>query len=325
YRGDRAFLGGGDALLQNAHLFGQGRLVTYCGRHTAQQCGYFGTGEGVTVDVVDEQQNVTTFVTELLGHGQAGQRNAQTVAWWLVHLTVDQGYLVENVGVLHLVVEVVTLTSTLTHTGEHGITAVLDGDVTDQFHHVHGLANTGPTVHTGIATLVERAGQVDNLDASFQQLVAAGLLGIARRSAVDFPLLFFTDRSGFVDGVAQHVHDTAQGCFTDRYRDGLVGAGDVQATLEAFGRTHRNGTHHAVAQLLLNFQSGFGTDYFQRLVYGWHLITREFHVDNGADDLNDTSATHLWFLRIFEPVLNRGGAAGDFRTIYGDRGLPRPV
>src|SRR5690606_30714682 len=79
-RGDRAFLGGGDALLQDAHLLGQGRLVTHRGRHTAQQRGHFGTGEGVTVDVVDEQQNVTTFVTELLGHGQTGQRHAQTVA-----------------------------------------------------------------------------------------------------------------------------------------------------------------------------------------------------------------------------------------------------
>src|SRR5690606_33784666 len=217
-RGDRAFLGGGDALLQNAHLFGQGRLITYCRRHTAQQGGYFGTGQGVTVDVVDEQQYVTAFVTELLGHGQAGQCNAQTVAWWLVHLTVDQRYLVENVGILHLVVEVVTLTSTLTHTGEHGITAVLDGDVTDQFHHVHGLADTGATEQTDLTALGERADQVDYLDTGFQQVVAACLIGIARRSAVDFPLLFFTDGTGFVDGVAQYVHDPAQGRFTDRYR-----------------------------------------------------------------------------------------------------------
>src|SRR5690606_27565766 len=259
-------------------------------------CGYFGTGEGVAVDVVDEQQNVTAFVTELLGHGQTGQRHAQTVAWRLVHLAVNQGYLVENVGVLHLVVEVVTLTSTLTHTSEHGITAVFHGDVTDQFHHVYGLADTGATEQTDFTALGERADQVDNLDTGFQQVVTTCLLGIRRCSAVDFPLLFFTDGAGFVDRVAQYVHDPAQGRFTDRYGDGLVGAGDVQATLEAFGRTHRNGTHHAVAQLLLHFEGGFGADYFQRFINTRHLITWEFHVDNGADDLNDTSATHLWFL-----------------------------
>ena len=193
-------------------------------------------------------------------------------------------------------VEVVTLTSTLTHTGEHGITAVLDGDVTDQFHHVHGLADTGTTEQTDFTALGERADQVDNLDASFQQLVGASLFGIARRRAVDFPLLFFTDGAGFVDRVAQHVHDPAQGRFTDRYGDGLARAVDVQATLEAFGRTHRNGTYHAVAQLLLNFQGGFGANYFQRFINTRHLVTRKFHVDDGADDLNDTSATHLWFL-----------------------------
>src|SRR5690606_10060321 len=77
-RGDRAFRGGDDALLQTAHLLCQSRLIAYCGRHTTQQSGYFSTGEGVTVDVVNEQQGVTTFVTELLGHGQAGQGDAQT-------------------------------------------------------------------------------------------------------------------------------------------------------------------------------------------------------------------------------------------------------
>ena len=106
--------------MQNTHLLGQGRLVTYCGGHTAQQCGYFGTGQGVTVDVVHEEQHVTTFVTELLGHGQAGQRHAQTVSGRLVHLTVNQRYFVQYVGLHHLVVEVVTLTGTLTYTGEHG-------------------------------------------------------------------------------------------------------------------------------------------------------------------------------------------------------------
>src|SRR5690606_7333732 len=106
--GDGTGLGGGNTLLQDTHLLSQSRLVTYRGRHTTQQRGYFGTGQGVTVDVVDEQQYVLAFLTEFLGHGQAGQGDAQTVTRRLVHLTVHHRNLVQNVGVLHLVIEVVT-------------------------------------------------------------------------------------------------------------------------------------------------------------------------------------------------------------------------
>ncbi|MCY1551703.1 hypothetical protein D9M68_880490 [compost metagenome] len=173
---------------------------------------------------------------------------------------------------------------------------MLDGDVTDQFHHVHGLADTGTTEQTDLTALGERADQVDHLDAGFQQLVAAGLLGERRGFAVDGPALFLADRAGFVDRVAEHVHDPAEGRLADRDRDAGAGVGDVQAALQAFGRTHGDGTHHAVAQLLLNFQSGFDALHFQGVVDGRHLITLELHVDHGADDLNDTSATHIWFL-----------------------------
>src|SRR5690606_37656243 len=294
--GDRAYLGGGDALLQNTHFLGQGRLIAHGGRHTAQQRGHFGTGQGVAVDVVDEQQNVAAFVTELLGHGQAGQGDAQTVARRLVHLTVHHRDLVQDVGVLHLVVEVVPFTGPLAHAGEHGQTAVRLGDVVDQLHHVHGLADAGATEQADLSALGERADQVDHLDAGFQQLVAARLIGVARRGAVDAPVLGGVDRTGFVDGLAQDVHDAAQGARADRNGDGGAGVGHVQATLEAFGGTHGDGTDDAVAQLLLDFQGGCRALYLQRVIDVRHLIAWKFHVDDGADDLNDTSTTHVWFL-----------------------------
>ena len=96
-------------------------------------------------NVIDKQKYVTTFLTELLSHGQAGQRYAQTVSWWLIHLAINQRYFVDNVRVGHLVVEVVTLTSTLTHACKHGITGVLDRDVTDQLHHVYGFTSVSYT------------------------------------------------------------------------------------------------------------------------------------------------------------------------------------
>ncbi|MNH11936.1 hypothetical protein D3C79_714650 [compost metagenome] len=113
---------------------------------------------------------------------------------------------------------------------------------------------------------------------------------------MDTATLFFADRAGLVDRVAQYVHDTAQGGLTNRNGNGSAGVNDFQTALQAFGRAHRNGTNHAVAQLLLNFQGGFRALYFQRVVNTRHDVTWEFHVDDGADDLNDTSATHSWIL-----------------------------
>src|SRR5690606_25709197 len=147
------------------------------------------------------------------------------------------------------------------------------------------------------------------------------LLGVAWRSTVDAPAFVGVNRTGFVDRLTQHVHDATQGASTYRYRNRRTGIGYIQATLETFGRTHGDGTDNAVAQLLLDFQGSFRALYFQRVINVRYQIARKFHVDNGADDLNDTSATHVWFLRIFEPFLNRGSAADDFRNFLRDRRL----
>src|SRR5690606_8252254 len=163
-------------------------------------------------------------------------------------------------------------------------------------HHVHGLADAGAAEQAYLAAFGKGADQVDDLDTGFQQVAAASLFGIARRCALDAPQLVVLNRTGFVDGLAQDVHDTAQGAGTNRYLDGLASVVDVKATLEAFGRTHGDGTDNAVAQLLLDFQGGLGALNFQRVIDVRYLIARKFHVDDGADDLNDTSATHVWFL-----------------------------
>jgi hypothetical protein len=162
-RGDGADLGRGDALLQAAHFLGQRGLVAHRGGHAAQQCRHFGTGQGVAVDVVDEEQHVAAFVAEGLGHGQTGQRHAQTVARGLVHLAVDhrdlglaQVVLLHDAGVGHLVIEVVALAGALAHAGEHRQARVRLGDVVDEFHHVDGLAHAGAAEQADLAALGER-------------------------------------------------------------------------------------------------------------------------------------------------------------------------
>src|SRR5471030_747882 len=299
-RGDRTGLGRGDALLQTAHLFGQGRLVTHCGRHTAQQCGYFGTGQREAVDVIDEEQNVLAFITERFRHGQTGQRDAQTVAWWFIHLAVDHRHFgvlwifqIDHFGIGHLVVEVVTFAGTLAHAGKHGNTRVRLGDVVDQFHHVHGLADAGAAEQADFTAFGERAHQVDHLDAGFQQLLRWRQFVVRRRSAVDRRGLLVRHRAAFVDRVAQHVHDATQGRFAHWHHDWFAGVLDHHAAAQAVGRTQSNGTDHAVAQLLLYFQGQLGASHFQGIEYLRHRVAWKLYVHHSADTLNDFAISHV--------------------------------
>ena len=135
--------------------------------------------------------------------------------------TFDLQVLLHDAGVRHFVIEVVAFTGALTHAGEHGQTAMRLGDVVDELHHVHGLADAGATEQTHLAALGERADQVDHLDAGLQQV-------LRRASARRRPgrrwmeAVCSGDRAALVDGVAQHVHDAAQGLLADRHRDGVA-------------------------------------------------------------------------------------------------------
>ncbi|OQB99652.1 MAG: hypothetical protein BWX79_03077 [Alphaproteobacteria bacterium ADurb.Bin100] len=295
-RRDRAHLGRRDPLLQAAHFFGQRRLVAHGGRHTAQQGGHFSTGQGVTIDVVDEEEHVLAFVTEGFGNGQAGQRDAQAVARRLVHLAVHHRHLgfrqilqVHDAGIGHLVIEVVAFTGPLTHPGKHGQAAVCLGDVVDEFHHVHGLAHAGATEQAHLAALGKRADQVNHLDAGFKQLLRRAELVIGRRLAMDRCGELVTDRPALVNRRAQHVHDAAQRGFAHRHGDLRTGVEHRQSAAQAVGRTQRDGTYHAVTQLLLHFQGQRRAFHLERVIHLGHAVARKFHVHHGANTLNNFS------------------------------------
>src|SRR5690606_38344732 len=105
-RRDRVTARRGDALLEEAHLVGEVRLVAHRGRHAAEQRRYLGARLREAEDVVDEQQDVLLLhVAEVLRHRQRGERDAKTGARGLVHLVEDEGRLVEDARLLHLVDE----------------------------------------------------------------------------------------------------------------------------------------------------------------------------------------------------------------------------
>ena len=74
-RGDGALGGGGDALLQRAHVGGKSGLVAHGGGDAAQQGGHLGARLGEAEDVVDEEEHVLALdVAEVLGDGEGGER-----------------------------------------------------------------------------------------------------------------------------------------------------------------------------------------------------------------------------------------------------------
>ena len=97
-------------------------MVTDSGRDTSEQGGHLGTGLGESEDVVDEEEHVLTLlVTEVLGDGQTGKGDTGTGTRGLVHLSEDESNLgvtieVDDTGLDHLVVEIVSFTRSLADT-----------------------------------------------------------------------------------------------------------------------------------------------------------------------------------------------------------------
>lgn len=292
-RGDGTLLGGGDTLLEGTHIGGQSGLVTDSGRNTTQKGRHLRTGLGETEDVVDEKKDILALlITEVLGNGQTGKGDTGTGSWGLVHLTEHESDLglaleVDDTGLDHLVVEIVTLTSTLTDTGEHRVTTVGLGDVVDQLLDEHSLTDTGTTEETDLTTLGVGGEQVDDLDTSLEHLGAGVLVNEGRGVGVDGAALVSLDGATLVDGVTGDVEDTTESSVTDRDQDGGTGVLHGVATDETTGGVHRDGTDGVLTQVLGDLENKLLAVLALELKgvqNGGKLALGELHVNNGTND-----------------------------------------
>lgn len=229
-------LGGGNTLLHTTHVDGKGGLVTDGRGNTSEKGRHLGTGLGETENVVNEEEHVLAFfVTEVLGDSQTSKGDTGTGTGGLVHLTENQGDLglaveLNDGGLLHFVVQIVTLTGTLTDTSEDGVTTVSLGDVVDKLLNEHSLTDTGTTEQTNLTTTGVGSKQVDDLDTSDKDLSRGGLVNELRGVGVDRSELVGLDGTTLVNGVTSDVHDTAQSTGTD-------GDGDRGTSIGGLGTT----------------------------------------------------------------------------------------
>ena len=243
----------GDALLQLAHLVGQGGLVAHGRGHAAEEGRHLGAGLHEPEDVVDEEQHVLALhVAEVLGHRQGRQRDAQAHAGRLVHLAEHQGGLVEHARLGHLDAEVGALTGALAHAGEHRHTAVLLGHPADHLGDEHGLAHAGAAEQADLAALQVGGQQVDDLDAGLEHLGPRLERVERRRRAVDLPPLQVGEvgrRRRRAGRPTRSRCGRAPASPTGTWMP-WPGVAHRRPTGEAVGRLQADGPHPALAELL---------------------------------------------------------------------------
>ena len=299
-RRDRAGLGGGDALLQGAHLSAECRLVTHGRGHPSQQRGDLHARQNIPVDVIDEEQHVLVLlVPEELGHGEPGQPDAGADARRLVHLAEHQHGVGQHAGVLHLVPQVVALTGPLTDAGEHRNTLVNGADVANQFLNDNCLADPGPAVGANLAAFHEGGDQVEDLDAGLQDVDSLVLIIEGRWVAVDGPMYGRFHGAQVIQWCAGNVEQSPQGLRTHGNGDLLAGIVYFDATGQSVGGAEGQTTDPVVADVLLHFQHQLLSHVvqFKRVEQIGKFVRGELYVYYGADYLDDFSGGH-WLLLI---------------------------
>ena len=187
-----------------------------------------------------------------------------------------------------LEVKVIALARALADTGEHGEATVGLGDVVDEFHDEHGLADTGTAEQANLATLGVRGEHVNDLDASDEHLGFDLHVDERRGVGVDGGDLVAGDGATLVDRLADDVHDAAEGAVADRDLDRVAGVNDLLATDEAFGTVHGDGADCVLAKVLRDFEDeADGVVLDLEGVEDRRQGVVELDVDDGTDDGND--------------------------------------
>ncbi len=249
--------GGGNALLHKTHVNCESWLVSDGGWNTTEESGNLGTGLGETENVVNEEQHILSLnVTEVLSDGNTSKGDTGTGSRWLVHLTEDQGDLgfslkVNDLGLLHLVVEIVTLTGTLTDTAENGETTVSLSNVVDKLLDENGLSDTGTSEKSNLTTTGVWGEKIDNLDTGDENLGGGRLLNERWGVGVNWGTQLGVDWATLINWVTGNVHDATKGLWADWNHDWVSGISGAVATDKSLSTIHGNAADDALSQVLL--------------------------------------------------------------------------
>ena len=302
---------------------GERRLVANGARHAAEERRHLGARLDEAEDVVDEEQHVLALVTEVLGHRQAGEADAQPRAGRLVHLAVDERHAVDDTRLLHLQPEVVALARALADAREDGDAGVLRGHVVDELLDEHGLAETRAAVEADLPSADERRSEVDHLHPCLEHLELGRQVGEVGRIPVNRPALPALHGLALVDLLADDVPDPAQRRGTYGHADRGARVDDVGAARQAVGRIHGHRAHPVIAEMLLHFGDEVAGGATVRVGHRDAQRTRDLGqavgedgVDDDAfdlDDLADVLPCSLADMRLLGQLKGSGRATAQLR------------
>ena len=302
HRCDRAVSRGGDTLLQRAHLCLQRRLVTNGARHTAQESGHLGSCLGETENVINEQQDVfSSLVSEIFRNGQTAQAHPHTGSRRLIHLSEYHGCLIDNAGLAHLPVKVVAFTGPLAHTGKHGITAVLRGNVADQLLDEHRLTYAGAAEKTDLSTLLIWTEQIYHLDAGLQHLCLGRLFGKGRSLSVNRTAPYIFRQWFIIYRLSQYIEDPPESYFSHRYGNRSPGGHRLHSADQSVCWAHGDTSHDIVPKMLSHFCRQSAAVLFlnpDSIVHFRQYAPAESDIQDSADNLGNCTCIlccHLFY------------------------------
>jgi hypothetical protein len=257
YGRDRATLGGCDALLQVAHFARKIRLIADGRWHTAEQRRNFRAGLGEAENVVDEKQHVLAFIAEIFGDSESGESDTQARAGRLGHLPIDEHDFrlvpivgIDNPGFLHFPPEIVAFARALADSYEHRYTAMLHGDVVDQFLDDDRFTDARAAEQADFAAAQIGLEQVDNFDAGLEHFQTRRLLFERGPGSMNWRRLLGFDRTHVVDRLPKHVEHAAERLLADWNRNRGAGIDSLHTEHNSVSRLHRDGAHAAFAGVL---------------------------------------------------------------------------
>ncbi len=160
---------------------------------------------------------------------------------------------IDDAAFLHFKPKVVAFASALAHAGEHRNTAVLHGDVVDQFHDDDGLADACATEQADLAAAQIRLEQIDHLDTGLKHFETGRLIFKGGRGPVDGQKMRRVDRAHIVHRLPDHIEHAAQRFLADRDRDRHAEADRLHTAHHAFGGLHGDGADATFADVLRRF------------------------------------------------------------------------